>query len=265
MLYSANVFLKSNKKVFRLKKHINNDKIFLKKSRNFITWLINYLLNVLKPGINSSHGNFSNQDKEFICECVEEYLKTIGKIKWKQLQKRMQKDRCVPCSQIDLKNVWNLKHLREGGAEAPDEEYLEEGLKLYLAEGIKIMNYNDSLKRINRFHKIKYDFLKYINSSLKNLSLKIQKLKKFGFSSNHDIFSNEDKEFISEWIVEKLSKKPPIEWKLLQNEMKIRCVSCSQNDLKNFWYSTQRQLTRESRAESQDNLIIEYLVQKDEI
>ncbi|CAG8437736.1 3823_t:CDS:2 [Funneliformis caledonium] len=75
-------------------------------------------------GTKSSHGNFSNQDKEFICECVEEYLKTIGKIKWKQLQKRMQKDRCVPCSQIDLKNGWNLKYLREGGAEAPDEEVI---------------------------------------------------------------------------------------------------------------------------------------------
>ncbi|CAG8549019.1 5244_t:CDS:2 [Funneliformis caledonium] len=97
-------------------------------------------------------------------------------------------------------------------------------------------------------------FQRIFSRSKVQISLKIQKL---GFNRNHDIFSNEDKEFISEWVVEQLSKKPPIEW--------IRCVYCSQNDLKNFWYSTQRQLTRESRAESQDDLIIEYLVQKDEV
>src|SRR4051794_36170718 len=100
------------------------------------------------------------------------------------------------------------------------------------------MNYNDFLKFINNFPK---DLLKIQKlKKLKDL-LKIQKLKKLGFNSNHFIFSNEDEQFISEWVFEQLSKDHPIEWKLLQNEMKIRHVTCSQNDLKNFWYSTQRQ------------------------
>ncbi|CAI2201767.1 4121_t:CDS:1, partial [Funneliformis geosporum] len=87
--------------------------------RNALTSHFKYLLNVLKVRFNSSHGDFSNEDKKFICQWAENQTNCI--IKWKHLQKIMKKYRCVSCSQKDLKNVWNLKLVREARAEVQDE------------------------------------------------------------------------------------------------------------------------------------------------
>src|SRR6266496_3642787 len=90
---------------------ITND--FFKKQKKFIIHYKFSHQNIPDPNCSFDCKPFTQKEKDYICEWVEDYL-AINKsnISWKVLQSEVKNKFGVLRSQNDLKDIWNAKKRR---------------------------------------------------------------------------------------------------------------------------------------------------------
>ncbi|GET03700.1 hypothetical protein GLOIN_2v1880292 [Rhizophagus clarus] len=188
-----------------------------------------------EPLINqANHGRFTYDETNYIYNWVVNHLKNYDMIRWEYLQLEIQKKYGKFRWRYDLRNIWNSRGsntLRQNNTNFLPPVYEDDE---------RAPQSNSTVNEINP----KDEKVNFINPFINQV--------------NYDPFTDDEKNYVYNWVTGRQNNYDMIRWEYLQLEIQKNYGKHRlRNDLRNIWNRKKRQISRQSSQSSQFSIELE--------